>query len=177
MNPVESLKVKIFSDGANIQDFKSMKDVAYIKGFTTNPTLMRKAGVSDYEIFAKEVVAVVSDKPVSFEVIADDFDEMRRQALRLRELGDNVYVKIPIMNTRGQSSLPLVDELTHSGVNLNITAILTLEQVDGLVDVLKAGASAFVSVFAGRIADTGRDPVPLMKQAKTRVCSIITEYF
>lgn len=166
MKTINDLQVKIFCDGAKLDDFKKMKEIEFIKGYTTNPTLMKRAGVSDYESFIKEVMPIVENTPVSFEVIADEFDEMKRQALKLSGYGDNVYVKIPIMNTKCESSLALIDELTHEGVNLNITAIMTLEQVGDLAKVINGGATVFVSVFAGRIANTGRDPVPIMKEAK-----------
>jgi transaldolase len=136
-----------------------------IRGFTTNPTLMRKAGVSDYRAFAKEALAAIADKPISFEVFADDFAEMRRQALDIATWGDNVYVKIPITTTRREPSIELVRDLTRSGVKLNVTAICTLEQVGQTAQALRGGAPAVISVFAGRVADTGRDPVPLMRQA------------
>ncbi|HEY5453802.1 MAG TPA: transaldolase, partial [Polyangia bacterium] len=136
-----------------------------IAGFTTNPTLMRKDGVSDYRAFAKEVLAHVKTQPISFEVFADEFPEMRRQALEIKTWADNVYVKIPITNTRRESSIPLVKELASSGVKLNVTAICTLDQVRDTAAALAGGAPSVVSVFAGRIADTGRDPVPLMREA------------
>lgn len=166
MKTIEELNVKIFCDGARLEDFKKMKSVPFIKGYTTNPTLMKKAGIVDYEKFIKTITPVVTDKPLSFEVIADDFDEMKRQAIKLNSYAPNIYVKIPITNTKSQSSIPLIEQLTKEGIKLNITAIMTLKQVDQLVKVLKDGAPAFVSVFAGRIANTGRDPVPIMKQAK-----------
>lgn len=166
MKTVNDLQVRIFCDGAKLEDFRRMKEVPFIKGYTTNPTLMKKAGVSDYESFIKAVLPMVEDMPVSFEVIADEFDEMKRQAIKLSSYGNNVYVKIPIMNTRCESSIPLIGELTHKGIKLNITAIMTLKQVGELAEVLKDGVATFVSVFAGRIANTGRDPVPIMKQAK-----------
>jgi transaldolase len=136
-----------------------------IAGFTTNPTLMRKAGVSDYRAFAREVLAAIRDKPISFEVFADELTEMRRQARELATWGDNVYVKVPITNTRRQPTTALVRELSGAGVKLNVTALCTLEQVRDTAQALAGGAPAVISVFAGRIADTGRDPVPLMKEA------------
>ena len=136
-----------------------------IDGFTTNPTLIRKAGITDYEAFAKDILKVISDKPISFEVFADEFAQMERQALKIADWGKNVYVKIPVMNTKRETSYELVRKLSQFGVQLNITAMMTLEQVQMVADAVKGGASCFVSVFAGRIADTGVDPVPLMRQA------------
>jgi transaldolase len=141
----------------------------YIKGFTTNPTLMRKAGVTQYETFAREIVAVIPDRPISFEVFADEFDEMERQARRITTWGKHVSVKIPITNTRRESSLPLVRKLSQDGIALNVTAMFTLDQVQGVVDAVSGGASCYVSVFAGRIADTGVDPVPVMAEAVSRL--------
>ncbi len=162
MNSLSQLKVRIFADGA---DKKSMLDLyanPLIKGLTTNPTLMRKAGVSDYEAYARDILQTVKDKPISFEVFSDDFPEMRRQALKIASWQKNVYVKIPITNTRNESSLPLIRELGQMGVQLNITAILTLDQVRGVAGVLNPEVASVVSVFAGRIADTGIDPEPMM---------------
>jgi len=136
-----------------------------IQGFTTNPTLMRKAGISDYEGFARDILAAIPDRPISFEVFADEFDEMERQAERIAAWGSNVYVKIPVTNTRGESAGPLVKRLAARGVKQNVTAILTLDQVREVVDALAGGPAANVSVFAGRIADTGVDPLPVMKEA------------
>src|SRR5678815_2125411 len=163
MSPLSQLKVKIFADGA---DKKSMLDLysnALIKGMTTNPTLMRKAGISDYEAYAKDILQSVKDKPISFEVFSDDFPEMKRQALKIASWQKNVYVKIPITNTRAESSLPLIRELGQQGVQLNITAILTLDQVRGVSEALNPAVPSVVSVFAGRIADTGVDPEPIMR--------------
>jgi transaldolase len=159
------LGVKIFADGADLRDLRSLVDDPLIKGFTTNPTLMRQAGVDDYTSFAKELVAIVTDRPVSFEVTTDDFAEMERQALRLHELGDNVRVKIPITDTSGASATPLMARLAIEGVSVNATAILTADQVRAAADALAAGPPAIVSVFAGRIADAGVDPVPAMAEA------------
>ena len=166
IKPMESLKVKIFADGAEKAAMQELAKQPFIKGFTTNPTLMRKGGVSDYVAFAKEIIAAIPDKPVSFEVFSDDFAEMERQAQLIASWGENVYVKIPITNTKGESSLPLVRSLTSNGIKLNVTAILTLTQVKGSVRALSPKVASIVSVFAGRIADTGRDPVPVMKEAK-----------
>lgn len=169
MKKIEELRIKIFADGAKIDDFKALGSLPYIKGFTTNPTLMRKAGITDYEGFIKEVLPITGDKPVSFETIGDDFEEMKRQALKLSKFGPNVYVKIPIMNTKGQSSVPLIGELLKSGVKVNITAIMTMEQINELTTVLISGMPTVVSVFAGRIADTGVDPIPVMKEIKGKL--------
>jgi len=157
--------IKLFADGADKAGMLEMYQNPRIDGFTTNPTLMRKAGISNYETFAKEILKAIQDKPLSFEVFADDLNEMERQALEIKTWGSNVYVKIPVMNTQRVSTVPLIQRLTQAGVQLNITAILTLEQVHEVADALRGGASAFVSVFAGRIADTGRDPIPLMQAA------------
>jgi len=163
MNPVD--RIKIFADGASLPSMLESARDPRIRGFTTNPTLMRKAGVSDYRAFAKEALTAIRDKPISFEVFADDFPEMRRQALDIATWGDNVYVKIPITTTRREPSVGLVKELSHSGVKLNVTAICTLEQVSETARALAGGAPSVVSVFAGRVADTGRDPIPLMREA------------
>lgn len=161
---LEKLPIKIFADGADLEGIIDLYRKPFIKGLTTNPTLMRKVGISDYEIFARSVLESVTDKPISFEVFSDEFPEMRRQALKIRDWQDNVYVKIPITNTRGESALPLIADLAGEGVKLNVTAILTLEQVRGVVGALKKEVPSVVSVFAGRIADTGVDPIPLMKE-------------
>ena len=157
--------IKIFADGADKAGMLSMYKNPRIDGFTTNPTLMRKAGITDYIGFAKEILQTIDDKPVSFEVFADEFEEMERQAREIATWGSNVYVKIPVTNTKKLSSASLIKKLSAEGVQLNITAILSLEQVSEVADALKNGSSSFVSVFAGRIADTGVDPVPLMKRA------------
>jgi transaldolase len=158
-------RIKIFADGASLPSMLESARDPRIAGFTTNPTLMRKAGVTDYVAFAKQVLAAIRDKPISFEVFADEFPEMKRQALQIATWGDNVYVKIPVTNTRRESARPLIRELSAAGVKLNVTAICTVEQVAGVAAELKGGAPSVISVFAGRIADTGRDPVPLMKEA------------
>ncbi len=158
-------KLKIFADGAALAPMLELYKNPRISGFTTNPTLMRKAGITDYRAFAKEVLAAIRDKPISFEVFADEWPEMRRQALEIKTWGANVYVKIPITNTKRESAAPLIRELTSSGVKLNVTAICTLDQVRETAQALRGGAPSVVSVFAGRIADTGRDPVPLMREA------------
>jgi len=166
MSSIPSLdRIKIFADGASLPSMLESARDPRISGFTTNPTLMRKAGISDYRAFAKEVLASIKDRPISFEVFADEFADMRRQAQDIATWGDNVYVKIPITNTRRESATPLIRELASAGVKLNVTAICTLEQVRDTAQALKGGAPSVVSVFAGRIADTGRDPIPLMKEA------------
>ena len=165
MNKVDQLKIKIFADGADVKGMVEMYGKPYIKGFTTNPTLMRKAGVTDYRGFAKEVVAKISDRPISFEVFSDDFAEMERQAKEIASWGKNINVKIPITNTKGEPSYGLVKRLSHAGIQLNVTALFTLEQVRDTVAALDPKTPAFISVFAGRIADTGRDPMPLMAAA------------
>lgn len=165
MSKLNALRVKIFADGADKADILRLYQLPYIRGFTTNPTLMRKAGVADYRAFAREVLACISDRPISFEVFADRFDEMEQQALEIASWADNVYVKIPVTNTRGQSSAPLVRRLARRGVQVNVTAITTLRQVREMANVLGGGPPAYISVFAGRVADTGRDPVPLMSAA------------
>ena len=162
-NLLQQLRVKIFADGADRAGILSLNANPLIQGMTTNPTLMRKAGIKDYEGFARDILQAVTAKPISFEVFSDDFPEMRRQALKLASWQKNVYVKIPITNTRGESSLPLVSELGREGVQLNITAILTLDQVRGVADALNPAIPSVVSVFAGRIADTGVDPEPIMR--------------
>ena len=158
------LNIKIFADGADLDGMLEYADNALIKGFTTNPTLMRQAGVSDYEKFAREVLAHITDRPISFEVFSDEFDEMERQAYKLAGLASNVVVKIPVTNTKGESSRPLVSRLSSAGVSLNVTALMTPRQVDQVVEALDHGPPAIVSVFAGRVADTGRDPLPLMSE-------------
>jgi transaldolase len=167
MNSLENLSVRIFADGADLEGMVALYKNSMIKGLTTNPTLMRKAGIKDYESFAKEVLQVVKHKPISFEVFSDEFKEMRRQALKIRDWQSNVFVKIPITNSRGESSIPLIEELAkEEGTQLNLTAILTLAQVRAVAEVLEPEVAAVVSVFAGRIADTGRDPIPLMRASK-----------
>ncbi len=163
--PLDSLRVRIFADGADKAGILSLYANPLIKGLTTNPTLMRKAGIQDYEGFAKDVLKSVTDKPISFEVFSDDFAEMRRQALKIAAWQQNVYVKIPITNTRAESALPLIRELASEGVRLNITAILTLDQVKGVAEMLNPSVPSVVSVFAGRIADTGVNPVPAMRES------------
>ena len=160
-----SLKVKIFADGADVAGMVEMYKQPYIKGFTTNPTLMRKAGIADYRAFAHEVLAAIPDRPISFEVFSDDFAEMDRQAREIASWGQNVYVKIPVTNTTGAPSYELVQTLANAGIKLNVTAVFTLQQVRDVVAHLSAATPSCVSVFAGRIADTGVDPVPHMADA------------
>jgi transaldolase len=161
-----ALNIKLFADGADINGIAEMAANPNIKGFTTNPTLMKKAGVSDYEAFAKEVLEIVPDRPVSFEVFADDFTTMANQAHKIATWGSNVNVKIPITNTKGVTSVPMIRELSDAGVIVNVTAIMTYEQVCEVADALNSDTDAIVSVFAGRIADTGVDPVPVMKKCR-----------
>lgn len=162
-NSLQQLQVKLYADGADKAGILNLNANPAIQGMTTNPTLMRKAGIKDYEAFAKDILQSVTTKPISFEVFSDDFPEMKRQALKIAAWGRNVYVKIPITNSRGESCLPLIKELAHQGVQLNITAILTLAQVRGVAESLNPAVASVVSVFAGRIADTGVDPEPLMR--------------
>jgi len=169
---LENLPVKIFADGADLEGIIDLYRKPFIQGLTTNPTLMRKVGVLDYEVFARSVLEHVTDKPISFEVFSDEFPEMRRQALKIREWQKNVYVKIPITNTRGETALPLIAELANEGVKVNVTAILTLKQVEGVAGALKKEIPSVVSVFAGRIADTGVDPLPVMKESLKAIESL-----
>jgi transaldolase len=162
---VASLKVRIFADGANAAGVRRLARLPYIRGFTTNPTLMRKDGVASYRTFAREILAEIGDRPISFEVIADDFAGMERQAREIASWGPRVYVKIPVTNTRGESSRDLVRRLSRDGIRLNVTALLTLDQVEDVAASLADGPASMISVFAGRIADTGRDPVPVMARA------------
>lgn len=165
MQLVNNLQVKIFADGADKAGMLEMQALPFIKGFTTNPTLMRKAGISNYEAFARDILQHISDKPISFEVFSDDFDEMYEQALQIASWGKNVYVKIPITNTENKSAAILIQKLARAGVKQNVTAIMTLAQVKEVTAALARGPEAYVSVFAGRIADTGRDPLPIMQEA------------
>jgi len=162
---ISDLRAHIYADGADLAGLLELNRNPLIKGMTTNPTLMRKAGIADYERFAKEALREVVEKPISFEVFSDEFSEMRRQALKISSWQANVYVKIPITNTRRESAVPLIGELAREGVKINVTAMLTVEQVRRVAEALDAGVPAIASVFAGRIADTGRDPVPIMREA------------
>jgi transaldolase len=165
MKSLSELKVKIFADGADRTGMLEMYQNPLIKGFTTNPTLLRKAGVSDYQAFAQDVLKAIPDRPISFEVFSDEFEEMESQAQKISRWGQNVYVKIPVTNTRGESSINLIRKLVRAGIKLNVTGMMTLDQVRDVSLAIEGGISAYVSVFAGRIADTGRDPVPLMSAA------------
>jgi transaldolase len=160
-----NLKVKLFADGADKAAMLELYAKPYIQGFTTNPTLMHKAGITNYEAFARDILAAIPDRPISFEVFADEFSEMERQAHRIATWGENVYAKIPVTNTRREPALDLICRLSHAGVKLNVTALMTLDQVRDVAAALRDGAPSYVSVFAGRIADTGRDPLPLMAAA------------
>jgi transaldolase len=164
MKRVEDLTVKIFADGAEKAGMLEMYAKPYIKGFTTNPTLMQKAGLKDYRAFAQDIVAAIPDRPISFEVFSDEFEDMERQAREIATWGENVYVKIPVTNTRREPAYELVRRLANENVKLNVTAIMTIEQVRHVVDAVKEGAPSCISVFAGRIADTGRDPLPIMSE-------------
>ena len=161
---VENLDVKLFADGADLNGMLEMYEKSYIKGLTTNPTLMRKAGITNYKEFAFEVLKQIKDKPISFEVFSDDLAEMKRQALEIASWGQNVYVKIPITNTLGLSTSDVIETLVKQGVKVNVTALMTPEQVKSVIAVLDPQVPSYVSVFAGRIADTGIDPIPVMKQ-------------
>jgi transaldolase len=165
MKALEQLKVKIFADGADLNGILELYRNPHITGFTTNPTLMCQSGISDYEKFSRQVLEHIPDRPISFEVFSDEFDEMERQAHKIASWGKNVYVKIPVTNTRREIAVGLVRRLAANGVQLNVTALMTLDQVRAVSAALEAHAPAYISVFAGRIADTGCDPVPLMKAA------------
>ena len=164
-----TLQVKIFADGADLESILELAKNPLIAGFTTNPTLMRKAGVKDYEAFGRELTRTIPDRPFSFEVLSDEFDEMEDQSLRIASWGRNVYVKIPITNTRRESSAPLIDRLSRQGVKVNVTALMTLEQVDAVIPSLRHGAPACISIFAGRVADAGFDPLPILRGALVRM--------
>lgn len=165
MKPVEQLDVKIFADGADLPGMLDLYRQPFVKGFTTNPTLMRKAGIADYQAFAEDVLQAIPDRPISFEVFSDDLDEMAEQAQEIASWGANVYVKIPVTNTQGASTCHLVRRLSHAGVKVNVTAVFSLMQVRDVVYAVADGAPSCVSIFAGRIADTGYDPLPLMSAA------------
>ena len=166
MPSLSELKIQIYADGADKAGILDLYAKPYIKGLTTNPTLMNKAGIKDYEAFARDILQAVTAKPISLEVFSDDFSEMKRQGLKIAGWGKNVYVKIPITNSRGESSIPLIRELAQQKVQLNITAILTLAQVRDVAAALNPAVPSVVSVFAGRIADTGVDPMPLMRECR-----------
>ncbi len=165
MSAIANLKVKLFADGADLVGMKEMYANPMIKGFTTNPTLMRKAGVQDYKTFAHQVLEAIPDRPISFEVFADEFDAMEHQAIEIASWGKNVNVKIPVTNTRKEFAGPLIERLSKAGVALNVTAVMSLNQVQRITECLALDTPAIISVFAGRIADTGRDPMPLMAEA------------
>lgn len=165
MKTLKDLKIKIFADGADIDEMKLAYKQGIVSGFTTNPTLMRKAGVKDYEEFAAAVLSEIKDLPISFEAFSDDLAEMEKEARKIAKWGPNVNIKIPITNTKGESSIPLIKKLSADGLSLNVTAILPLEQVEATASAISKSSQTIVSIFAGRIADTGRDPVPHMKQA------------
>ncbi|HES7061567.1 TPA: transaldolase [Streptococcus pyogenes] len=165
----KKLNVKVFSDGAVLETMLKDLQTGLVTGFTTNPSLMKKAGISSYIGFAKEVLAKITDYPVSFEVFADDLASMEKEAEKIASLGDNVYVKIPVTTSTGESTCPLIQKLSAKGIKLNVTAIFTIEQTQAVVDHLTAGVPDIVSVFAGRIADTGVDPMPIMEEA-LRIC-------
>ena len=166
MRSLNDLKVQIYADGADKAGILDLYAKPYIKGLTTNPSLMKKAGIKDYEAFARDILQTVTAKPISLEVFSDEFSEMKRQALKIAAWGKNVYVKIPITNSLGEPSLPLIRDLAAQQVQLNITAILTLAQVRDVTTALNPAVPSVVSVFAGRIADTGRDPVPIMRASR-----------
>jgi len=166
MRRLTDLTVRLFADGADPEAMRRLYRNPLIRGFTTNPTLMRKAGVTDYERFAREILRDIPDRPISFEVFSDDFEEMRQQACRIAGWGGNVYVKIPVTNSAGTDAAGLVRELAETGVKVNVTAVLTLDQVTRMVEALAGGPPALISVFAGRIADTGIDPMPVMAAAR-----------
>lgn len=163
MKSLTDLAIQIFADGADKAGILDLYAKPYIKGLTTNPSLMKKAGIKDYEAFAKDILQTVTAKPISLEVFSDEFPEMRRQAAKIKSWGANVYVKIPITNSKGESSLPLIRELGQEGVKLNVTALFTLKQVAGVAASLNPAVPSVVSVFAGRIADSGVDPMPMMR--------------
>jgi transaldolase len=165
MKSLAQLQVQLFADGADKTQMLRLYENPLIRGFTTNPTLMRKAGIRDYQAFAREILHAIPDRPISFEVFSDDFAEMEAQAHLIASWGQNVYVKIPISNTKAQSSIPLISRLTADGIQVNVTAVMTPDQVRDALEALADGPPACVSVFAGRIADTGRDPIPLMADA------------
>jgi transaldolase len=164
---ITDLKIKLFADGADLVGILKMAELPYIKGFTTNPTLMRKAGITNYVAFARQVLDAITDRPISFEVFSDELDEMESQARLISQWADNVYVKIPVTNTRREPAYELIRKLSNDGIKLNITAVMTLEQVRAIANALYSEVPSVVSVFAGRIADTGCDPMPIMTEAIT----------
>ena len=168
----DDFKIKIFADGADIDGMREEYKKGYVSGFTTNPTLMKKAGVVDYETFAKEIAAEITDLPLSFEVFSDDFDTMAKEARKIGSWGDNIYIKLPVTNTKGEPVTGLIKELSAEGYKLNITAILTIRQVEDVIKSFTPGTGAYVSVFAGRIADTGVDPMPVMRET-AKLCKSV----
>ena len=167
-----NLSIKLFADGADLQEMKQMSELAYISGLTTNPTLMRKAGISDYIEFAKNALAIVQEKPISFEVFSDELYEMTKQGVKLSELGENVYVKIPITNSNGISTSTVVRDLSRRGIKVNVTAVMKPAQIEKVLESFSNQTPGFISIFAGRIADTGRDPVPIVRTS----LQLISEY-
>jgi transaldolase len=166
---VSQFRVKIFSDSADRASILELARNPWIKGFTTNPTLMRQAGVRDYETFGRALTRQIPDRPFSFEVLSNDFEEMEKQALKISNWGENVYVKIPITDTYGQSAAALINRLANQGVKVNVTAVMTLRQVDDILDSLRDGPPSYISIFAGRIADAGCDPLPILRGALARI--------
>ncbi len=163
---LNTLKINIFADGASKKDILELNSKDFIKGFTTNPSLMKKSGITDYEKFSKDILQIVNKKPFSLEVFADDFEEIEKQARKISQWGENVYVKIPISNSKGKKSISLIKKLSNEGVKLNITAIFTIKQIEETIDALNKNVNSIISIFAGRIADTGIDPVPYIIRAK-----------
>lgn len=172
MKKIEDLRIKIFADGADINEMKKVYKEGIVKGFTTNPYFLRLAGVNNYEIFAKEVVREIPDLPLSFEVISDDFALMEREARIIASWGDNIYVKIPVTNTKGELSAPLIKKLSSSGIKINATVIYTLDQIKVIAEALSPDVSSIISIFAGRIGETGIDPMPIVKESKRLIESI-----
>jgi len=165
MNNLNQLETKLFADGADIEKMLEVSKLPYIAGLTTNPTLMRRSGVKDYKDFAKRVLSSIQDKPISFEVFSDDIEEMIQQAREIASWGENVNVKIPITNSKGEKTNRAIQILSQEGIHLNVTAILTTEQVENVIKILDSKSNVFISIFAGRIADTGKDPIPFMKES------------
>ena len=165
MKNIKDLNIKIFADGADKKTMLEMNQTKFIQGLTTNPTLMKKAGIKNYKNFAIDILKHITNKPISFEVFSDDFDEMEKQALEIASWGDNVYVKLPITNTKGIDSFSLINRLSNQKVKVNVTALMTLNQVEGVVRNINADTPSYISIFAGRIADTGVDPIPIMREA------------
>ena len=165
MTSIDTFRIKIFADGAELESMLALYQQPFVKGFTTNPTLMQKAGIRDYRAYAREVLAAIPDRPISFEVFSDQLEEIERQAREIAGWGENVYVKIPVANTRREAAYDVIRRLSNAGIKVNVTAIMTLGQVRDVVDCVKDGAPSNISVFAGRIADTGRDPLPHMAAA------------